>query len=183
MSFTTDDRPLVFVSIGTDHHRFDRLLAMIATWARAHPEVAVLAQTGHTPPPDGLDAVAFMAPEDVAAAFGRAAAVVCHGGPSTIMEARAAGHVPVVVARDPGLGEHVDAHQMRFVTQIAGHGTVAAVQEADALADALGHALETGPVGNAGEPRPEVGATIERISALLDGLVEGHRRARAGKAS
>ena len=178
MTDTSDDRPLVFVSVGTDHHRFDRLLAMMLDWSRAHPDIAVLAQTGHTPPPDGLDGVAFMAPEDVEAAFGRARAVVCHGGPSTIMEARAAGHVPVVVARDPGRGEHVDGHQMRFIAQIADHGIVAAAQAPDGLAAALGHALEVGPSGDVGRPRPEAEAAIERIGDLLDELAEEHRQSR-----
>lgn len=177
------ERPLVFVSVGTDHHRFDRLLATIAKWAQSHPEVAVLAQTGHTPPPEGLDAVAFMDRADLGATFARATAVVCHGGPSTIMEARAAGHVPIVVARDPDRGEHVDGHQMRFVSQISGQGIIAAVQEPDEISDAVSRAVEAGPSADIGVPRAEAEASIDRIGNLLDGLIARRRRARTGRAS
>jgi UDP-N-acetylglucosamine transferase subunit ALG13 len=179
MAQNTEERPLVFVSVGTDHHGFDRLLRMMAEWARSHPDVTVLAQTGHTPSSEGLDAVAFMAPGELGDTLGRASAVVCHGGPSTIMEARAAGHIPIVVARDPQFGEHVDGHQLRFVGRIGDAGVIAGVQTADALASALDQALDAGPPDGPCPDRPEAQASIERIGTLLDGLITDHHVDRA----
>ena len=156
---------------------------MMADWASSHPEIEVQAQTGHTSAPDGLRATAFMSPDDLAAAFARATAVVCHGGPSTIMEARAVGHVPVVVARDPDEGEHVDGHQMRFVEHIAEEGIVAAVQEPDELAAALDQALDRGPQAEIRKTRPQAAAAIERMGDLLDELIGRHRRDQVGRPS
>jgi UDP-N-acetylglucosamine transferase subunit ALG13 len=55
----------------------------------------------------------------------RADVVVCHGGPTTIMEARRRGITPVVVARSGRLGEHVDGHQELFADRMARRGLVA----------------------------------------------------------
>ena len=45
-----------------------------------------------------------------------------HGGPSTVMDARASGRLPIVVPRDPDRDEHVDGHQMRFADHLELHG-------------------------------------------------------------
>jgi UDP-N-acetylglucosamine transferase subunit ALG13 len=49
----------------------------------------------------------------------RAAIIVSHAGPSTILEARQRGHRPIVVPRQAQLGEHVDDHQSRFASRLA----------------------------------------------------------------
>jgi UDP-N-acetylglucosamine transferase subunit ALG13 len=172
MAATAPDRPVVFVTVGTDHHRFDRLLAMVADWAAARDDVDVVAQSGHTPPPAGAEATAFMTEAEVDACHRRAVAVVCHGGPSTIMEARDAGHVPIVVARDPRYGEHVDGHQLRFAAHVADSGLITAVQSPEALAAALDHALVGGPPDGPCPERPEAAAAIDRIGRLLDQLID-----------
>ncbi len=38
--------PRVLVTVGTDHHRFDRLIGWVDRWAAAHPEARVLVQHG-----------------------------------------------------------------------------------------------------------------------------------------
>jgi UDP-N-acetylglucosamine transferase subunit ALG13 len=172
MASIAPQRPFVFVTVGTDHHRFDRLLTMLAAWAADHPELDVVAQSGHTPSPTGIDATAFMTEAEVADRHRRAIAVVCHGGPSTIMEARAAGHVPIVVARDPQFGEHVDGHQLRFAAHVGDAGLVTAVQTPDALTAVLDAALAAGPPQGPCTERPEAAATIERVGHLLDQLIE-----------
>ena len=68
-----------------------------------------------------------------------ASAVVCHGGPGTIALARRCGHVPIVVPRDPALGEHVDDHQMRYTAVLARSG---AIEIATSAAE-LGRLLST----------------------------------------
>lgn len=171
MAADTPPRPLVFVSVGTDHHRFDRLLEMIDHWRAHRPQVDVLVQRGHTPERPGLDAVDFMGPDELGAVLDRATAVVCHGGPSTIMEARERGHRPVVVARDPATDEHVDGHQLRFVERIAADGIVVAVQTQEAFEEAVDAAIAAGPPREPCPDRPEALAAIGRIGELLDGLI------------
>ena len=171
----------VFVSVGTDHHPFDRLLDLVGAWASEHPEVTVLVQSGYTEAPAALHlpsvtVVPFLDGADLDAQLREATVVVCHGGPSTIMEARAAGHTPIVVARDPARGEHVDGHQQRFVARIAQDGIVVAVDGHDDLSGALEQAIASGPPAGRRLERDEAVATIGRIGDLLDELITTHSR-------
>jgi UDP-N-acetylglucosamine transferase subunit ALG13/GT2 family glycosyltransferase len=119
-----DDNPLVLVSLGTDHHRFDRLIAWADAWAREHPSVAVLLQHGRSAAPQVCQGRDYLERDAVEDALRRAVVVVCHGGPATITEARRHGHLPIVVPRDPRLGEHVDDHQMRFTARLEESGLI-----------------------------------------------------------
>ena len=117
----------LFVSVGTDHHRFDRLVGWVVDFAVAHPDWAVALQHGRTPQPQGpanLEAFAFCDHGRLQELFAGSDAVVSHGGPATITEARRTGHLPVVVPRDPQHGEHVDGHQMLFAARLAAAGLV-----------------------------------------------------------
>lgn len=102
------------VSVGTDHHRFDRLVGWMDDWAARHPDVRVVIQRGGAPDTAHAESAPLIPYDELRALFTQATAVVSHGGPSTVMDARAAGRIPVVVPRDPAHGEHVDGHQIRF---------------------------------------------------------------------
>ena len=69
--------------------------------------------------------------------FRRAAVVVSHGGPSTVMDARMATRLPIVVPRDPAHGEHVDHHQMRFGAHLLRHEMALVVHDREALFAAI----------------------------------------------
>lgn len=121
------DRLRLFVSIGTDHHPFVRLVGWVADLAEANPDWQVVIQHGRTPAPravPNLEAFAFCDHARLLDLFAGSTAVVSHGGPATITEARRNGHVPVVVARNPEFGEHVDGHQMLFAARLGGAGVV-----------------------------------------------------------
>jgi hypothetical protein len=53
-----------------------------------------------------------------------AKAVVCHGGPGTIIDCLRSGLKPIVVPRRKDLGEHVDNHQVRFTRRLASLGFI-----------------------------------------------------------
>lgn len=162
----------VLVSVGTDHHPFPRLLGWVLAAAQRHPASTFTVQAGATPPPSGLQASAYLPREAMDAAFAAADVVICHGGPATISEARRHGRLPIVVPRDPALGEHIDDHQQRYAAAL-GHGGLVclALDEAafhrvldEAIADPSAYAAEAG----AGD---EVERTVERLGALIDDLV------------
>ena len=115
---------LVLVVVGTDHHPFDRVVGWADEWAASHPDVRVLVQYGTSRPPTTAEGHDLLPVGDLTALMSEATAVVCHGGPGTIMGAREAGHVPIVVPRRSDLGEHVDDHQVRFATRVAAAGQV-----------------------------------------------------------
>ena len=174
----------VLVSVGTDFHAFDRLVEWMDEWQSRHEadRSRCFVQYGSSRPPALCEGAAFLDNDELDAAMERADAVVCHGGPGTISEARRHGHLPIVVPRSPALREHVDAHQERFVDHEAARGLLIRADTLDELVVALDLSLAT-PRG----VRPEVDrgpdAAVARLGELLDQRLFGgrDRAARRGR--
>ncbi|MFC7326705.1 glycosyltransferase [Marinactinospora rubrisoli] len=164
-----DDRPLVLVSLGTDHHPFDRLVDWIDGYAADRPEVRCLVQHGGTRPPSVAEGVAFLDHDRLGALMAEAAAVVTHGGPATVTEARRSGHLPIAVARDPELGEHVDDHQLRFVSRLDIAGMVRSCASSQQLTATLDKALSQ-PADFRMDPEADSGpaAAVRYAGELID---------------
>jgi UDP-N-acetylglucosamine transferase subunit ALG13 len=171
--------PDVLVSVGTDVHRFDRLMEWLEAWYAARPDQpAVLTQHGSSRPPAIPGATAFLGHDELTAAMAAAKVVVTHGGPASITEARRHGHLPVVVARDPAYDEHVDNHQMLFTARMAGLGLIrlCATEEelVEALTDGLsGSAARTGT--GTTDPTAARAAAVAAVGRIVDDLVAGRR--------
>jgi UDP-N-acetylglucosamine transferase subunit ALG13 len=172
----------VLVTVGTDHHRFDRLIGWIDRWAGDHPDVEVLVQHGTADAPVHGRASVMLGYEELVAEMARADVVVAQGGPATIMDARSVGHRPIAVPRIARLDEVVDDHQVTFVRAMAAKELVWAAEDEEPLRHLLDAALA--------DPQrvripPDQGAsaeTIERFRAVVDPLVERQvsRRRRSG---
>jgi UDP-N-acetylglucosamine transferase subunit ALG13 len=134
---------LIVVSVGTDHHPFDRLVGWMDDWAGSHPEVRVVIQRGSSGPTAHAESHALISHGELCELFAEARAVVTHGGPSTVMDIRASGRLPIVFPRDPAHGEHVDGHQMRFGQHLARHRLARIAYSGDELANALSSAFES----------------------------------------
>jgi UDP-N-acetylglucosamine transferase subunit ALG13 len=163
----------VLVSVGTDKHHFDRLLSWVEQWWLRQPvRPRLVVQHGSSRPPLIPGATPFLAHDQLGAAMAQARVVVTHGGPASITEARRHGHLPIVVARDPAYGEHVDNHQMLFAARMAAGGVIRLCASArelelalqEGLADSalrdrgpLGTGPAAGPPGN-GQPGGPLGA-------------------------
>ncbi|MCY0905710.1 glycosyltransferase [Arthrobacter sp. H14-L1] len=104
----------IIVLVGTDHHPFARLIDWADGWAGANPQDTVTVQYGHSAAPAVAAGSSFFSPGLLDGLMGTSDIVIMHGGPASISEARAAGHLPLVLPRDPQFGEHVDDHQQRF---------------------------------------------------------------------
>ncbi|GAA4080013.1 hypothetical protein GCM10023066_08750 [Nocardioides kongjuensis] len=159
--------PLVAVFLGTDHHRFDRLVR----WVVSLSEQGLFSfhvQHGSTPLPDGVGGSALLAPGALGDLLDRADAVVTHGGPGSIMDAREHGHLPIVVPRDPRLGEHVDDHQQRFARFVSRTGLVVTAYDEEELATRLSLAVLT---GHHTPTEHRVSPTLARFEALVEDLV------------
>lgn len=172
---------LVVVMLGTDHHPFTRLIDWTDEEARARPGTRFVVQHGATRPPVVAEGSPFWPVERIRTLLVEASAVVCHGGPGTIMDARTAGHVPICVPRDPALGEHVDGHQLRFATLVASAGVVLRATEQQQFHELVETALAADR--DRRQPAaPTSAATREarsRLALELDELARGRRR-RAG---
>ncbi len=175
----SDTRPLVVVSVGTDHHPFDRLVGWCLAlaeegWARW------FVQHGTSAWPASLPASASGLPMVDADTLGRlmaeAGCVVTHAGPGLLMDARRHGHVPIVVPRDPAFGEHVDGHQLRFSARVESTGRIVTGRSLAGLRREVRSALQQRrPACADAGPDPEV---MERFAALVDATV-GRRHGRS----
>ena len=71
----------VVVSVGTDHHPFDRLVGWVDEWSRVNPGVRVLVQRGSSREPAHCPSLDLLPYEKLCELFARAVVVVVHGGP------------------------------------------------------------------------------------------------------
>lgn len=159
----------VLLLVGTDHHPFTRAVRWADSWAARHPGSVITVQHGLTEPPATARGVGLV-PHDVLARMLRDAdVVVCHGGPGTIADARTAGHLPIVLPRDPALGEHVDDHQVRFAAWASRKSLITSCSDIRELDRCVTAALAGGDgtrVGDGSVASP-VAASVDRFDRLI----------------
>lgn len=162
--------PQVVVALGTDHHPFSRLVTWMDTWASEHPEVSCFVQHGTAPAPRHADGAAVLPTNDLRRLLGGASVAVGHAGPGTLVDARAAGLLPIIVPRLARHGEVVDDHQVAFGDAMHQRGLAIVAHDEGALRAALDRALaEPGLVASdIAESSEEVAI---RIGDLIDGML------------
>ena len=169
------EQPLLLVSVGTDHHPFDRLVSWAGAWLDSHPgRLRCLMQTGTSAPPAAGAAQwrAYLEFDALQEAMAGAAAVVCHGGPGTILGARHMGAVPIVVPRQHRLGEHVDDHQVAFSRRLAAQGgEIHLAETEDGLHRLLDRVAAEPGAFRAGPGDRATGGAVREFERLVDGLV------------
>ena len=170
--------------VGTDVHRFDRLVNWLERWhAGRAAEVRLVLQYGHSRTPRLPEAAPFLGHEELQRAMTEATVVISHGGPATITEARRNGHLPIVVPRDPEHGEHVDNHQQLFARRLGAAGMVRLCESEAELGAALaeGMADPSRFVLTADPDRPDPRAeAVARVGRVIDDLVAARARQRVG---
>lgn len=131
---------MIFATLGTHHQPFPRMLD-----ALRELDDEVIVQYGHNPPAEGFArAVRFVPFDELLELLAAADNVVTHAGVGSILCAREAGHVPVVVPRLHRLGEHVDDHQSELTRALEQRGEVLALWDGGGLAELL---RQAGPRG------------------------------------
>ena len=96
------------VSVGTDHHRFDRLLRWVQEYLEANPQVSALVQHGFTDPIPAGECVQRMPREQLLEHFRTSGVVLVQGGPGSILDARLTGAIPLAVPRRAVVGTPAD---------------------------------------------------------------------------
>lgn len=161
---------LVVGTVGTDHHPFDRFLVWMGE-VQSRLGVEVMVQRGATAEVSTVSCVEYLAADELEGLLQRADAAVCHGGPGTISLAMRCGHRPIVIARDPARGEHVDDHQMRYLAKLHAEGVVDAPRDVDELIALLSVARPRTPVDQSRRERDEA---VVRFGELVGGLLDGN---------
>lgn len=129
---------MIFVTVGTHHQAFDRLLIGLGAF---DPADLVVQYGPGAPPPGVARAEAYMPFDEMLRCFAAAEGVVTHAGVGSILCARREGHVPLVVPRRHDLGEHVDEHQAELVRVLERRGGVVAVWDVATLAQKAAEAF------------------------------------------
>jgi UDP-N-acetylglucosamine transferase subunit ALG13 len=128
---------LIFVTVGTHHDPFERLLNALG---RLDAGQLVVQYGPGSPPPGVARAEAYLPFEEMVECFREAEKVITHAGVGSILCARREGHTPLVVPRRHDLGEHVDEHQAELTRALAARGSVVEVTELGELAQAVAQA-------------------------------------------
>ncbi|MGI9155553.1 MAG: glycosyltransferase, partial [Marmoricola sp.] len=170
--------PLVLVTVGSDHHPFDRLVSWIDAWltSRASDSVDCLVQHGTSAPPTHARGRDFLPHAELTQLMQRASVIVTQGGPMSIVEARRAGTVPVVVPRESGRGEHVDDHQRVFARHMAAEGLARvplSQQEFTAVLDEALNYPDRFVAAHDADAENRVAAAAHRVGILVDRML-GH---------
>jgi UDP-N-acetylglucosamine transferase subunit ALG13 len=132
---------VIFATVGTHHQPFPRMLD-----ALRELDDDVVVQYGYNPRPRGFSrADAFVPFDELLELLAAADGVVTHSGVGSILCAREAGHLPVVVPRLARLGEHVDDHQSELTRALESRREVLALWDGSELTALLGEAGPRGP--------------------------------------
>ena len=169
---TRGDGPLVFATVGTDHHPFDRLVRWLDGWleSREDDRVRCLVQTGTSMQPQRASSREYLDYETMKALLRDAAVVVCHGGPATIMLCAYAGNRPIVVPRVHRLGEHVDDHQVVFTRRMAREGTIELAETEDRFRELLDDALYAGAAVRVAGATSSIAEAVQRFEEAVADL-------------
>ncbi len=159
----------LFVTVGTDYHRFDRMVWWLDEWFATKPEVqGAIVQRGTSAKSEHVESVDYLQRTQLVEEFQQATVVVCHGGPATILECRSNGIVPIVVPREEKYDEHVNDHQVDFCERLAAHGEIQMARTKDEFFRLLNLAVERG----APEVAVDDGHAAVSINKFEDQMVE-----------
>jgi UDP-N-acetylglucosamine transferase subunit ALG13 len=155
---------MIFVSVGTNEARFDRLLQAVDGLG-AGEELVV--QHGPSPVrPAGATCFDYLSFEQMTDHLARARVAVLHAGVGSVLAALASGSRPVVVPRLQRYGEAVDDHQVGFGRRLHEEGLVVFVEDPARLPEAVAthESRFEGAVGAEGR-------LVEELRELIDAAV------------
>jgi UDP-N-acetylglucosamine transferase subunit ALG13 len=124
---------MIFVTCGSSHFGFDRMMEALAALPAGELEV----QHGPSQPPPGAAGVPFLPFAELVARIEAADIVVSHAGVGSILCAIRAGHTPVIFPRLKRFGETVDDHQEELAEALARQGTAIVVRSSHDLMRAV----------------------------------------------
>ena len=173
----TGDGPRFVVTVGTDHHPFDRLIGWINDWLEQHPErtQSFMVQWGSASVEPVCPGPRFLDVGQLNDLLDSADVMICHGGPGSIADAWARGQVPIAVPRLRRLGEVVDDHQVDFCRKLAGRGRVRLAEDPAALAGLLDEAIRDPARFRLHAPAADVDAVVAQFDALVAELMSRPR--------
>jgi UDP-N-acetylglucosamine transferase subunit ALG13 len=159
----------VLVTVGTDHHAFDRLIRWIDGWLeeRGRSGIRCLVQTGTSRVPRLAGYRAYLSYHELEAATVEADVLVCHAGSGTVQMCRRLGRKPILVPRRSDLGEHVDDHQITFARRMAAEGYIDLAEDEQTFRSLV----EAASSGRLSQNVPPVGETAAEVVRRFEELI------------
>lgn len=160
------------VTLGTDYHRFERLIDWLERWDVRHPGVVAWSvQHGSTRPMSGANNFDLMAPEELLTLLQAADIVVTQGGPGSIRDSRTCGKIPIVVPRLARFREAVDDHQVAFTERFARDGLLIIARTESEFTDVLDRAVSEPAQLRATDDERDLSETIDRFGFAVGRLL------------
>lgn len=164
----------ILVTVGSDHHPFDRLIGWVDEWLTEHrsDDVSCVLQHGTAVAPQRGTARDYLPHSELQSLLRAAQVVVTQGGPMGIVESLQCGTTPIAVPRLARLGEVVDDHQVAFCRQLSRIGKCVIAEDSTALWDALDLALDQSDVFTI-EPASvdaQVARSVQKFGDVVDDL-------------
>ncbi|MEI6446566.1 MAG: glycosyltransferase [Actinomycetes bacterium] len=116
---------MIFVTLGTDKHPFDRAVEAVLSLP-GDEDLVIQAGTSRVPSRLGERVTwhEFLSHDEAEQLMRRARLVICHAGVGSVISALSLGHLPIVMARSAQLNEAVDDHQIQIAQRMDSSGLV-----------------------------------------------------------
>lgn len=158
---------MIFVTVGTNEARFDRLLAALVELPDG---TELFVQHGPSSiRPAGATCTDYLSFDEMVEQVRRARAVVTHAGVGSVLTALLNGTRPIVVPRLQRYGEAVDDHQLEFGRRAKSAGLVTLVEDAADLPQAIARHQASPPP----PPRPDERLVEDLRGFLADAVGRG----------
>lgn len=130
---------MIFVTVGTDTHAFDRLLKEVDRLVREEKiKEKVVAQAGNsTYKPQNYEYFKFESSERLESLLNDSSLIISHAGVGNIISALSKSKPLVLVPRLAAFGEHTDDHQMEIAEQLDREGRAVCVKDIVLLSGAI----------------------------------------------
>lgn len=165
---------MIFVTLGTHEQGFDRLmkeLDRLKESGEIKGGVLIQGMKGKYSP-KFCGYVEMLNYDEICDRMKDARIVITHGGPGSILQSLSYGKIPIVVPRMHKFGEHVDDHQIRFVTKLAEQKKIIAVFEMEELGDKIvNYEVLANQCLKGNSPVESKGELIRKLEEYCSGLL------------
>ena len=157
---------MIFVTVGTDTHQFDRLIIGIDELVKKGKiKEDVIAQIGNCEyTPKNFKYFKFKPYEEIEKLTEKSTTVISHGGAGSIMLALENKKPLIVVPRLKKYNEHVNDHQIEITEELEKQGKILAVYEINELDDKI---KKIKKMNSKSFPKPMIPEIIENFVRMI----------------
>lgn len=131
---------MIFVTVGTHEQQFNRLIKKIDELKKdGIIEDEIVMQIGYsTYEPQYCEWKKLLSYGEMEQMYKKADIIITHGGPASFMKALELGKTPIVVPRQVKYDEHINDHQVEFISQVEKrYNNIISVYNIDMLLDTI----------------------------------------------